>query len=114
MAIVRVYGVRPTSDGSGSVIASVEALADNGAPLNLRTEVTLSAEQAQSLLGIYGAGGLPALQAALVAMAGEIDARFTLDAVRAWVTANGASAQVVAAISALGILPFDVTSAQEE
>lgn len=105
MAIVRIDNVRPTSDGSGAILASAEALLDDGTPVGLRSEVRLSAEQAQQLIAAYQesdeAGAALAMQ-----LAAQIDARFAPAAILAYIAGNDGSAQLVAVISQR--LPLDV------
>lgn len=108
MATTRIYNVRPTSDGSGAIVASIELLQDDGAPSGLRSEVRLSAAQCAELLALYQAQGLPALQARLLAIAGEIDSRFTAEAVAAYLAGNAASADIVSRIMAHLEFPLDV------
>ena len=111
MAIVRIDNVRPTSDGSGAILASAEALLDDGTPVGLRSEVRLSAEQTQQLIAAYQESD--AAGAALAGqMAAQIDARFAPPAVLAYIAGNSTAAQLTEIVS--GRLPLDVPVAVQE
>ena len=105
MAIVRIDNVRPTSDGSGAILASAEALLDDGTPVGLRSEVRLSAEQTQQLIAAYQESD-EAGAAAAGQMAASIDARFAPAAVLAYIAGNAQAAALTEIVS--GRLPLDV------
>lgn len=108
MATTRIYNVRPTGDGSGAIVASIELLQDDGAPSGLKSDVTLSAAQCGELLALYQADGLPAVQTRLLAISGEIDNRFTAEAIAAYLAGNAASISIVQRIMANITFPVDV------
>lgn len=108
MAITRIYNVTPTTDGTGANVADIELLLADGSPSGLKTQTRLTAAQTADLLAIYQAQGLPAVCARLLEIAGQIDPRFTADAVAAYLTGNATSAANVAAIMAAISLPLDV------
>lgn len=110
MATIRCYNVRPTANGSGSVLAKLEVIEDDGRPTGLTGEVLLTSEQVQSLGATYAAsaGDLDAVKAMLWDIAAEVDERFTFEAVTAFLDGNAASLEHVAGIGALLAFPFDI------
>lgn len=107
MATTRVYNITPTNDGSGNITAMIELLQD-GAGTGLRSTVTLDAAQIADLLALFATDGLEAVKARLLAVAGEIDGRFTAESITAYLAGNAASAASVSAIMGAIVFPLDI------
>jgi|WetSurMetagenome_2_1015567.scaffolds.fasta_scaffold347794_2 hypothetical protein len=97
-ATIKVYGIRATADGSGNVIATVEALVA-GVPLPGRNaDVQMSAAQ---FTAIWSQVGNPAKIAKFLETIALLDDRFGAASITAFLAANAASTAAVAGATSL-------------
>lgn len=103
--IIRIYGIRPAQDGSGNIIATVEAFCD-GQPLPGRAgDVVLTQEQFGE---VWAQPTLEASLAFLVGMAGTLDSRFCAENIGVFLASNTAAEQAVAGARSFASFPLDL------
>ena len=105
MLKIRLTQIHPTSDGTGNIAATLEVMKDDKLLLGYVINVTLTP---QNLQAIAGKSGLQARFAELLKIGASQDSRLNVESLRAFVSANDASAQRAQQILDTFGLPIEV------
>jgi len=105
MLKIRLTQIHPTSDGTGNIVATLEVMKDDKLLPGYVINVTLTP---QDLQAIAGKSGLQARFAELLKIGASQDSRLNVESLRAFVSANDASAQRAQQILDTFGLPIEV------